>query len=119
MTHPTHFESIVRFLFPADMLDYFEITQVISKSEHLEVHLKEQNIPPVGYKSEDLLAKDFLPSITIQDFPIRGKAMFLRIRRRRWTEKSSGKIICRDWELTAKGTKFTKEFGSFLKELNR
>ncbi|WP_438830188.1 ISAon1 family transposase N-terminal region protein [Ancylomarina longa] len=50
---------------------------------------------------------------------MRDKAMFLHIRRRRWAVKQGGKIISRNWELTAKGTKFTQEFRSFLKEFNR
>lgn len=43
-----------------------------------------------------LLSKGFLLGITIQDFPIRDKRVFLHIKRRRWlntrTEKSNNGI---------------------------
>jgi hypothetical protein len=39
----------------------------------------------------------------------------LHIRRRRWKD-SEGKSVSKDWELIAKGTRFSKEFAAFLKE---
>jgi hypothetical protein len=40
------------------------------------------------------------------------------IKRRRWTNKTTGEIIKRDWLLVAKGTRMTQEFAAF-KEINR
>jgi hypothetical protein len=40
------------------------------------------------------------------------------IKSRRWTNKTTGEIIQRDWQLVAKGTRMTQEFG-LLKEINR
>ena len=57
--------------------------------------------------------------ITIQDFPLRGKYVYLHIKRRRWTNKTTGEIIKRDWQLVAKGTSMTQEFAAFLKEINK
>jgi hypothetical protein len=39
----------------------------------------------------------------------------LHIKRRRWTNKTNGEIIQRDWQLVAKGTCMTQE----LKETDR
>ena len=36
------------------------------------------------YSDLHLHSKGFLPEIEVQDFPIRGKAVYLRIKRRRW-----------------------------------
>jgi hypothetical protein len=33
----------------------------------------------------------------------------LHIKRRRWTNKTVGEIIQRDWQLVAKGTRMTQE----------
>ena len=60
-----------------------------------------------------------MPKIKVQDFPIRGKAVYLRIKRRRWEDTQTGKIYSRDWNLVANGTPITAEFGAFLKELLR
>ena len=59
------------------------------------------------------------PEIEVQDFPIRGKAVYLRIKRRRWEDPSTGMTYSRDWNLVASGTRITAEFGAFLKELLR
>ena len=59
------------------------------------------------------------PLIEFQDFPIRGKAVYLRIKRRRWEDPSTGQTHSRDWSLVSTGTRITAEFGGFLKELLR
>ncbi|WP_456319280.1 ISAon1 family transposase N-terminal region protein, partial [Bacteroides xylanisolvens] len=44
---------------------------------------------------------------------------YLRIKRRRWEDPSTGQTYSRDWSLVATGTRITAEFGAFLKELLR
>ena len=56
---------------------------------------------------------------TVQDFPIRGKNVYLYITRRRWFDPETNKVITRDWNLVAKGTRITSEFATFLKEIRR
>ncbi len=46
-----------------------------------------------------LLSKGFLPEITIQDFPIRDKRLFLHIKRRHWLNT---RVQQRDWNQVAK-----------------
>ncbi|EDS16781.1 hypothetical protein BACSTE_00314 [Bacteroides stercoris ATCC 43183] len=53
----------------------------------------------------------------VQDFPIRGKKLFLNVRRRRWVVKDENRYVSRDWKLVAGGSRMTHEFASFLKEL--
>ena len=52
------------------------------------------------------------------DFPIRDHKVILRIRRRRWTDLRTGKSfsIPIDLDIVAKGTRYSKEFGAFLKK---
>ncbi|MCP9755691.1 transposase, partial [Lacihabitans sp. CCS-44] len=52
---------------------------------------------------------------TVRDFPLRGKACFLKIKRRKWLNHDSGKIVYRNWNLVASGTRMTSEFAAFLK----
>ncbi|MDT0688148.1 ISAon1 family transposase N-terminal region protein, partial [Autumnicola psychrophila] len=61
----------------------------------------------------------FHKEITIQDFPVRGKKVFLHIKRRRWLNKQSKQVIQRDWNLVAQGTRMTVEFAAFLKVLSQ
>ncbi|PXW06303.1 hypothetical protein C8D70_1342, partial [Chryseobacterium sp. CBTAP 102] len=48
-----------------------------------------------------------------------GKIVKLHVKRRRWTDKSSGEILQRDWQLVAKGTRMTKDLAGFLKKISR
>jgi hypothetical protein len=50
----------------------------------------------------------------IQDFPLRGRAVYLRLHVRRWPHKQSGEIIKRDFSVVADGSKFTQELSDFL-----
>ena len=74
---------------------------------------------PSEYLHLYLHSKGFFPEIEVQDFPIRGKAVYLRIKRRRWEDTTTGQTYSRDWNLLAAGTRITAEFGAFLKELLR
>ena len=83
----------------------------------MSIYLDEKNIAPSGYVSGELESKGFHGEVRVQDFPIRGKKAFLCIRRRRWEVKSSKEIVSRDWKLVQTGTRMTKEFAAFLKEV--
>jgi len=60
-----------------------------------------------------------MKSKQIQDFPLRGRPVFLRIKIRRWQHKKTRKIIKRDFSFIADGSKFTKELSDFLKDTGR
>ncbi len=63
-------------------------------------------------------SKGFMEPVSVTDFPIRDHKVILRIRRRRWTDIRTGKSfsIPIDLDVVAKGTRYSKEFGAFLKE---
>ena len=62
-------------------------------------------------------AKVFNNPVVVQDFPLRGKKVFLNIRRRRWLLKPDNSYISRDWRILAADTRLTQDFASFLKAL--
>lgn len=65
------------------------------------------------FNAFELASKGSLDEITIQDFPLRGKFVYLHIKRRRWTTKTNGEIVKRDWTLFTKGTRTTQKFANF------
>lgn len=107
------------FLLPEGILDYFEVTAVEKTKDQYLITLEEKNLYPGEFAGQKLSSKGFLEEITVKDFPIRGRACYLRVRRRRWLNEELGKVVSRDWELVAKGTRMTKEFAAFLKALHR
>lgn len=53
----------------------------------------------------------------MQDFPIRGKAVYLYVKCHRWEDTETVLTYSRDWNLVASGIHITAEFGVFLKTL--
>jgi len=112
-------KQLISLLFPAGLLDYFEVVSLDQSNEEFVFYLDEKQICPEGYHKKDLESKGFYDLESITDFPLRGRRCKLRLRRRKWISKLDGKIIHRDWNLVAQGTRTTTEFATFLKELNR
>jgi len=108
-------KGLVKYLLPVGLLDYFEIIKDETQNDRVHFYLEERNIIPEEYKTEKSQSKGFSPEIAVEDFPLRGKPVLLHIKRRRWTLLTTGKIVKRDWNLVAKGTRITSEFASFLK----
>lgn len=106
-------------ILPEGLLDYFEVSSVDSSNERYSIYLVEKNLMPGEFTGLQLESNGFYNEITVKDFPLRGKACFLHIKRRRWLDKQKGKTVSRDWNLLAKGTRLTQEFADFLKELHR
>lgn len=107
--------SLLELLLPKEIFDYFEIVHIEITDNDVNIHLDELNTKLIGFDKEKLSSKGFHSVSIIQDFPLRDKAMFLHVRRRRWLIESSGEIISRDWDTVAKGTRYTKDFATFLK----
>ncbi|MBE0390351.1 transposase family protein [Flavobacterium sp. PL002] len=113
------FNEILKLLLPEIIINYFELTSYKKENVALHLYLKEINSLPKEYLQNKLSSKGFFDEITVQDFPIRGFKVYLHITRRRWLNEDTSKIVFRDWNLVADGTRVTQEFASFLKEINR
>ena len=117
--------SIISHFLPKDLLEHFSITgllelcEVKSKQVYFEIYLEENNKILQDVDATDYESKG-LTEITIQDFPIRGKAVYLRIKRRRCRHKTNPSIIIRnDFSFVAEGSGFTQELSDFLKGTGR
>lgn len=117
-------ELLQEFL-PDLLLDHFEVVNfyklgnVETKKMEFEIHLDERNALPPGYSKSEYESKGFLPSSRVQDFPIRGKSVYLVIRRRRWRHKQTNKEVTGDFTFIAEGSRLTKELSDFLKGTGR
>lgn len=107
--------ELAKYFLPEGILNYFDIVSHRILEDRVHFYLEEKNELPLEYKNKIAKSKGFTPEITVEDFPLRGKPVLLHIKRRRWTLVESGKIIKRDWQIVAKGTRITSEFASFLK----
>ncbi len=118
------YKESFKHVLPEGLLEYFDLKQIklISETdkhpEHYIIMLEEKNVLPIELKTEEYESKGFYEARLVQDFPLRGKAVYLEIHRRRWIHKQSKTYIHRDFTLIAEGTKFTKELSTFLKQTN-
>jgi hypothetical protein len=109
--------QLAELILPEEIFDFFDIIRIESTDKQVDIYLDEKYEKPEGYELVKLISKGFHSSICIQDFPLRDKALYLHVRRRRWYSESIGKTVERDWESVAKGTRLTRGFATFLKGL--
>lgn len=108
---------LARIVLPAQILDYFIIAGVEQTSTEIHIGLDEKMSPSLK-NDVHFESKGFMDAVNVTDFPIRDHKVILRIRRRRWTDIRTGKSfsVPIDLDMVAKGTRYSKEFGAFLKE---
>ena len=111
------FLPLIELILPEFIVDNYLLANVDKSEERYHVYLEEKNYPEDDPRKADLLSKGYFPTITLQDFPIRGHKVFLHIKRRRWLNTKTGKVVYRDWTEVAEGTRMTSEFADFLKEI--
>jgi len=109
--------ELIKLLLPNDLIKKYEIKNVQLIGSSIHIYLEEKNILPQEYEREKLTSKGFHQEITIQDFPIRDKSVYLHIKRRRWLIESSKEVVSNQWDMVAEGTRMTKDFAFFFKGL--
>ena len=112
-----YLNMLARIVLPAQILDYFLISGVEQISKEIYISLDEKMNPELS-KDLHFESKGYMAAVSVTDFPIRDHKVILKIRRRRWTDLRTGKSfnIPIDLDVVAKGTRYSKEFGAFLKE---
>jgi hypothetical protein len=112
--------TLLSHFLPKGLLEHFTITCIkdledsVTREQYFEIFLEENNVLHRANAFE-YESKGFT-SITLQDFPIRGKSVYLKIKRRRWRHKLRPKEVVRnDFSFVAVGAGFTQELSDFLK----
>lgn len=103
-----------------DLVDFKELGDLETKKDCFHIYLDEKNKLSKEYDSIEYESKGFYERKKIQDFPIRGKAVYLCVRRRRWRNKKDKSIeVKSDYSFVAEGSKLTVEISDFLKGTGR
>lgn len=117
--------SVIALFLPVGLLEHFKINEVkelgdvASRKLFYEIFLEENNDLLGDFDKSQYESKGFT-EVTLQDFPIRGKAVFLKIKRRRWRHKErKNEIVKNDFSFVAEGAGFTRELSDFLKGTGR
>jgi hypothetical protein len=87
--------SLLSLILPEDLTDYFELDKFELSEGSYHIYLLEKNIHPEGYSGEKLISKGFFDEINIRDFPLWGKPCYLKVKRRKWQNVNTKKIVFR------------------------
>ena len=108
--------QLAELVLPNEVLRYFSIVKIESSSTLFHFHLDEKMEKGL---SDDVHfeSKGFMDAVEVTDFPIRDHKVVLVLRRRRWLDTRTGKSFSLPLsiDITASGTRYSKEFGAFLK----
>ena len=108
--------QVLKTIFPEVITDNFDFTDYKESSDRLDYWLDEREyMSREDYSKGTVRSHGFTEESVIQDFPIRGKAVYLHVRRRRWIDKADGSTFVYDYDLTEEGSKLSPEFAAFLK----
>lgn len=112
--------DLLEVFLPEGILEWFEVKK-IQKGKVIQITFEEKNIVPKipeEHRGKKIISKGF-KSITVDDFPIRGRKAELTFLRRAWQIEGTSVLLKRDFKICAPGTKLEKEFGDFLKDFHR
>lgn len=119
--------SLARLFVPEEIMKHFEIEEMEEISNCIYIKMVQKSdvdhIPKEIVREGKIKQNGYCNKIDIQPFPAQGKEVFIRLIRRKWSEKQRevgyGKSYSNNYEFTVEGTRATKEFGAFLKSICR
>ena len=111
-------ERLLRAILPDVLIDNFDVVKFEKTDERFDIWLDEKKVQLREDKcNSEVVAYGFGEYHAIQDFPIRGRATYLHVRKRKWLDKETGELFSYDWELSEyDGTRLNAEFVAFLKD---
>lgn len=105
---------------PKQWLEYFEVTEIKELSKEWQITLIEkEDLIPEKLKGKEVVQNGYMNPVEIEDFPLRGKKTYLKFFRRRWKERGKNESFFNHYDFHPEGMKATREFGNFLKGLDR
>tara|TARA_B110000211_G_C13937740_1_gene490161 strand:- start:393 stop:788 length:396 start_codon:yes stop_codon:yes gene_type:complete len=112
-------QELLSLLLPIFIVDHFSYLNSNSSEDELHLHFEENNKILSDLEGRNIESKGFNKEIRIKYFPLRGKLIYLYVKRYRWWDVESLEGLQRDWNIIAKGTRMTVEFAVYIKEINR
>lgn len=74
---------LLKFLLPSYFINHFEIVTAYELNGILHIEFEEKKELPQEFQNCKVESKGVMPSVTIEDFPLRGKSARLHVKRRR------------------------------------
>ena len=110
---------LAQVVLPSQILEYFAVVGVEQTPKEIRISFDERMNKELS-SDVHFESKGSMEAVSVTDFPIRDHKVILKICRRRWFDTRTGKSfsIPIDLDVVAKGTRYSREFGAFLKKSN-
>lgn len=109
-------------ILPDGLEEYFDLERFEKSPSRFRIILIEKNTIPDELTKKyhkKKVANTIIKPFTVDYFPIKGRKTEIILKRRLWKFEGIDKLLKRNIDLCAEGTKLEKEFANFLKEVNR
>ena len=80
--------NLLKLVLSELLVTHFDLASNSTKDKVLHLYFEEKKDIPEEFSTGIIVSHGFHKEITIQDFPLRGKTVYLHIKRRRWLDKT-------------------------------
>lgn len=110
-------EAFWHFL-PAGLDELFEMVRFEKTDQSYDIWLDEKKkLSDEDFRNPNIVARGYTDYVTIQDYPMRGRPVYLHMRKNKWWDKGTNEIFSYNLELPdEEGTRLSAEFVAFLKD---
>ena len=85
---------LLRAILPDVLIDNFDVANFEKTESRFDIYLDEKKVMTREDKNKrSVISYGFGEYRVIQDFPIRGRATYLHVRKRKWLDKDTGEIL--------------------------
>lgn len=106
---------------PQGLEELFEIVNFEMTDQAYDIWLDEKKLlSKEDRHNPNIVARGYTDPVVIQDYPMRGRPVYLHMRKNKWWDKLSGEVFSYNLELPIEeGTRLSAEFVAFLKDEGR
>lgn len=106
---------------PAGLDELFEIVKFERTDQAYDIWLDEKKqLSDEDRHNPNIVARGYTDYVVIQDYPLRGRPVYLHMRKNKWWDKLTNEIFSYNLELpNEEGTRLSAEFVVFLKDEGR
>ena len=101
---------------PEGLNELFEMVRFEKTDQSYDIWLDEKKkLSDDDYRNPNIVARGYTDYVTVQDYPMRGRPVYLHMRKNKWWDKKTNEIFSYNLELpNEEGTRLSAEFVAFL-----
>lgn len=103
---------------PAGLDELFEMVSLERTDQAYGIWLDEKKqLSDEDFRNPNIVARGYTDYVIIQDYPLRGRPVYLHMRKNKWWDKKTNGIFSYNLDLpNEEGTRLIAEFVAFFKD---